>query len=65
MTWVSFLAWGCAGAALAIFFLISQRWTVNRITPRQVKQAKWIVIGGAFIRWLIFALLIILALQHA
>ena len=65
MIWLSYLAWGIAGFALAILFLIMQRWTVNRITPTHVNQGKWLVIGGAVIRWLIFALLIILALRQA
>lgn len=65
MRWMGYLLWLMAGAALAVFFLLMQRWTVNRIQPNQVKRSKRLVIGGAILRWFLFTLISLLALQHA
>ena len=63
MNWIGVLAWGSAGFVLALIFFIMQRWTVFHIEPHKVKQGKWLVIAGAFFRWMIFSILIFLALQ--
>ena len=65
MKWMGFLLWLFVGAALAAFFLLMQRWTVKRIQPSQLKQSKRLVIGGAILRWGLFSLISILALQQA
>lgn len=65
MTALTLLSWCGAGFALALFFLFMQQWTVNHISPDNQKQGKWLVIGGAVIRWISFSLLAILALQHS
>jgi len=65
MTALTFISWCGAGFALALLFLIMQRWTVNHISPDKLKQGKWLAIGGAMIRWISFSLLVILALQQS
>ncbi len=64
MNCMRLLVWALAGSSLAILFLLIQHWTVKLIQPQQLKRSKSLVIGGAILRWLLFSLLIILALQH-
>ena len=65
MNWMFLLLWGFGGCALSVLFLGMQHWTVRRIKPQQVKKSKRLVIGGAVIRWILFSLMIILALQDS
>jgi hypothetical protein len=53
------------GVALAWFILLIQRFSVKLISPSHVKLSKWLIIGGAFIRWAIIALVFITALSKS
>lgn len=65
MNWFEFLLWALAGSALALLFLIMQRWTVKKVHPDKVKGSKRLVIGGAVLRWILFSLLAMLALVYS
>jgi hypothetical protein len=53
------------GAGLAIFLLKSQQWSVSLVDPLKPKFSKGLIIGGGFIRWLIIAAFLLLALSHS
>lgn len=65
MTLVSAVIWTITGLGLAVLIFLSQRWTVDLIHPEHVKLSKWLVIGGAFIRWMIISLVFIAALSSS
>jgi hypothetical protein len=65
MTALTFLLWLPLGALTAYGFLLMQRWSVNRLSPDKPKKSTWLVVGGAFLRWSLFSILMFLAVRHA
>lgn len=49
--------WAIIGIGLAFLFLKTQRWSVFAIHPSKPKTSKWLIIGGAVIRWVIIGLI--------
>ena len=65
MTMISVALWIISGFGLALIFFLSQHWTVRVIDPDHIKLSKWLVIGGAFIRWTLFSLVFIAAISSS
>lgn len=63
MTMASVALWIIAGCGLALIIFLSQHWTVRVIDPNHIKLSKWLVIGGAFIRWTIISMVIMAAIS--
>jgi len=57
--------WAIFGIGLAFIFLKSQSWSVTLIHPDHEKLSKWIVVGGAFIRWALIFLVFFFALADS
>ena len=57
--------WVILGVGLALLFIRTQSWSVALINPQYPKFSKRIIIGGAIIRWLIIASVLILTLSHS
>ncbi len=53
--------WALIGAGMAFFILKTQWWSVFAIDPDKPKSSKWLIIGGAIIRWLVIAIIFIAA----
>lgn len=60
-----YLLWVILGIGLAIVFIKTQRWSVSLINPQYPKFSKRIIIGGAIIRWLIIAILLLISLNQS
>jgi len=58
-------SWMISGAALAYLYLQSQVLSVKLINPENPKGSKWLIIGGAVIRWIIVFLSLALALSQS
>lgn len=53
------------GAGLAFVFLKTQSWSVKSIQPESPRFSKWLIIGGAFIRWVIIFFIFLLVLSFS
>lgn len=53
------------GTGLAFVFLKTQSWSVKIIQPESPRLSKWLIIGGAFIRWIIIFFIFLLALSFS
>jgi hypothetical protein len=49
--------WAIFGVGLAFLFLISQKWSAFAIQPSKPRTSKWLILGGAIIRWVIIGLI--------
>lgn len=65
MRLLSYGLWMIAGIGLAFIFLKSQSWSVKFIHPEHVKLSKWLVVGGAFLRWALAFLVFLFALADS
>ena len=63
MNWLIYLLWAVLGAAFAFTYLMVQRWSVHLIHPAYPRLSKWLVIGGAVIRWIFVFIIFVLALS--
>jgi hypothetical protein len=59
------IIWALTGTGLAYLFLIMQRWTAMIITPEHPRRSQWLVLGGAFIRWILIFFVLMLALSYS
>ena len=53
--------WALIGAGIAFLFLKSQWWSAFAIQPEKPKGSKWLIVGGAVIRWFIIAIIFVAA----
>ena len=53
------------GTGLAFVFLKTQSWSVKIIQPESPRLSKWLIVGGAFIRWVIIFIVFLLALSFS
>jgi len=60
-----YLVWICAGAGLAITNFITQYLSVRVIHPRKENRSKWLILGGAVLRWLLVGTIFIIALSYS
>ncbi|MCB2202734.1 hypothetical protein KQH56_01880 [bacterium] len=65
MTALTFLLWLPLGVLTAYGFLLMQRWSVDHLSVDKPKRSTWLVVGGAFLRWALFFVLMFLAVRHA
>jgi hypothetical protein len=59
------IIWALTGTGLAFLFLIMQRWTAMIINPEHPHRSQLLVIGGAFIRWILIFFVLMLALSYS
>lgn len=57
--------WMILGGGTAYLFLWMQKWSVQRITPEKPVLSQVLVLGGMLLRWLMIALVLILAFQRS
>jgi len=65
MTLISVVMWVIIGLGLALMIFLTQHWTVRIIDPKRATLSKWLVIGGAFVRWMILSLVFIAAISSS
>jgi hypothetical protein len=65
MTLLTFILWLPLGALAAYGFLQMQRWSVGRLSPDKPKLSTGLVVGGAFLRWGLFFVLMLLAVRRS
>ena len=65
MKLISVIFWIIIGVLLAAIVLSFQRWSVNNIDPSRPRKSKQLIIGGAMIRWLLIAIIFIIAASQA
>ena len=65
MKMLIYLGWAALGAGLAFLFLMVQRWSVHLINPAYPKLSKWLVVGGAVIRWIFVFIIFVIALSSS
>lgn len=58
-----YLVWAGVGAGLAFLYLMVQRWSAQLIHPAYPKLSKWLVVGGAVIRWIVVFSILLIALS--
>jgi len=63
MNLLVYLIWAIAGAGLAFLYLMVQRWSAQLIHPAYPKLSKWLVVGGAVIRWIVVFIILLMALS--
>lgn len=59
------LLWILTGSVSAYLYLKMQSWSVRIISPHFPKQSQWLIVGGAFFRWLLIIIIFILALSYS
>lgn len=64
MNLLMYLIWSLIGSGLAFLFLISQRWSVEKINPDRHRFSTSLVVGGAILRWLVISIFFLLALSY-
>lgn len=57
--------WILLGIGTALLFLNTQKWSVQQIAPEKPFISQVIVLGGSLIRWLLIALILVLALKRS
>ncbi len=65
MSVISYFIWTLIGTGLAMLFLQSQYWSVKIIDPTRARQSRWLIIGGAVLRWVVVFLVIMAALSYS
>ena len=65
MSVISYFIWILVGTGLAMLFLQSQYWSVKIIEPTRARQSKWIILGGAVLRWVVVFLVLMVALSYS
>lgn len=65
MTPFTFILWFPLGGLAAFGFLKIQRWSVETLSPDKPKLGYGLVIGGAFLRWGLFFILMLLAVRQS
>lgn len=65
MSFYFYILWVILGIGLAFLFIKTQQWSVSLINPQQPKFSRRIIIGGAIIRWLIIAILLLISLNQS
>jgi len=65
MKWMFLLFWLLFGAGLAFIYLITQRWSARIINPNKPGLSKFLIIGGAVIRWVFVFFSLLLALSFS
>lgn len=63
MSMLAYLIWAPVGAGLAFLYLLVQRWSTQLIHPAFPKLSKWLVVGGAVIRWIFVFIIFLIALS--
>jgi hypothetical protein len=62
---LSMFLWGLAGAGLAFLSIKSQTWSVIHVSPDHPGRSMTLVVGGAIVRWLVTAVVLVLALSSS
>ncbi len=65
MEFLFYLIWALIGAGLAILFLKTQIFSSKMISPENPRLSKWLIVGGAFIRWVFIFGFFVLALSYS
>jgi len=65
MTVFEWPLWFLIGSGTALLFLKMQKWSVQQVTPEKPVASQFLVIGGAALRWMMIALILILTLTHS
>lgn len=58
------VGWLAVGCVLGMFNVTTQHWTVNRLQPQFPGRAIIWTVGGMFLRWLLVAGVLALALNY-
>ncbi|MBG0787028.1 MAG: ATP synthase subunit I [Anaerolineaceae bacterium] len=65
MNWFEWPLWILLGIGTALFFLWMQKWSVQQIAPDKPVASQILILGGMLIRWVLIALVLILALRFS
>lgn len=65
MTVFEWPLWILLGAGAALLFLSTQKWSVKQITPDKPAASMFLILGGAVLRWIMIALVLVLALMRS
>lgn len=65
MNFVIYIICLLLGTGLAFVFLKTQSFSVKIIQPESPRLSKWLIVGGAFIRWVFIFITFILALSFS
>ena len=57
--------WILLGTGTTVLYLLSQKWSVNLIDPQKPSRSVRLIIGGAFLRWMLIAAAMIIAILHS
>lgn len=61
----TYLIWVVIGSALAFVVVHSQRWSTLLITPDSPRISKWLIVGGAVIRWILIFIIFVVVLSKS
>lgn len=62
---IIYLLWAMIGFGLSALMFKTQQWSVKAISIEKPHRSIWIVIGGAIMRWGLFALNLAYASSHS
>lgn len=65
MSVIEYPLWLLLGSGAALLFLGMQKWSVKYVTPEKPRASKFLVLGGAVLRWMMVALILMLALTRS
>lgn len=65
MDFLFYFIWALIGAGLAFLFLKTQILSTKIIGPENPKLSKWLIVGGAFIRWVFIFAIFVMALSYS
>lgn len=57
--------WLILGSGTAFLFLLMQKWSVQKITPKKPALSQLVVLGGMLLRWVLIVLILMLALKRS
>lgn len=65
MSWYEWPLWLLLGAGTALIFLLTQKWSVQKISPNKPVLSQLLILGGMLLRWSLIAVILVLALKRA
>ena len=65
MSWYEWPIWLLLGTGTAFIFLQMQKWSVKQISPERPGISHFLILGGMLFRWVLIALVLILALMRS
>jgi hypothetical protein len=65
MTAIGMITWITVGSLTAIFYLLTQQWSVRLINPQKARRSISLIVGGTFLRWVFIFTVLYVSLSYS